>query len=237
MSPGWLRVHMLNKEMPPTIAKTIKAVIAERYQLGRVLGVTISEIFKPKTRNASASEGIKAANTRKVSEVIVSELARSWPSSSASETEKLPVGNRMLTARWSKTPNAKKLAMSVTKLKAQRQKPPRALSPAASKTAVPSFNCFTDFPDADLNRGEYIHTDCFCHFQLKARSWALRRAVPTAQVTQGNKCKVVKFFGWGTWIRTRAARVRAESSTAKLSPNEYGLGSYEPAINRCAAPM
>ena len=26
-------------------------------------------------------------------------------------------------------------------------------------------------------------------------------------------------FGWGTWIRTRAARVRAESSTAKLSPS------------------
>lgn len=26
--------------------------------------------------------------------------------------------------------------------------------------------------------------------------------------------------GWGTWIRTRAARVRAESSTAKLSPSK-----------------
>ena len=28
--------------------------------------------------------------------------------------------------------------------------------------------------------------------------------------------------GWGTWIRTKAARVRAGSSTAKLSPNGAG---------------
>ena len=28
--------------------------------------------------------------------------------------------------------------------------------------------------------------------------------------------------GWGTWIRTKAARVRAGSSTAKLSPNGHG---------------
>lgn len=30
--------------------------------------------------------------------------------------------------------------------------------------------------------------------------------------------------GWGTWIRTRVARVRAESSTAKLSPNGIHAG-------------
>ena len=29
-------------------------------------------------------------------------------------------------------------------------------------------------------------------------------------------------FGWGTWIRTKAARVRAGSSTAKLSPKNGG---------------
>ena len=28
----------------------------------------------------------------------------------------------------------------------------------------------------------------------------------------------IRFSGWGTWIRTKAVRVRAGSSTAKLSP-------------------
>lgn len=28
-------------------------------------------------------------------------------------------------------------------------------------------------------------------------------------------------YGWGTWIRTRVARSRAGSSTAKLSPNAF----------------
>ena len=35
-------------------------------------------------------------------------------------------------------------------------------------------------------------------------------------------------LGWGTWIRTRADRVRAGSSTAKLSPNDAGQVARAP---------
>ncbi len=31
--------------------------------------------------------------------------------------------------------------------------------------------------------------------------------------------------GWGTWIRTKAFRVRVGSSTAKLSPKRFALAS------------
>src|ERR1700752_5215854 len=35
-------------------------------------------------------------------------------------------------------------------------------------------------------------------------------------------------FGWGTWIRTKDARVRAGSFTAKLSPKEARAGAKTP---------
>ncbi len=38
-------------------------------------------------------------------------------------------------------------------------------------------------------------------------------------------------FGWGTWIRTKAARVRAGSSTAKLSPKQ-GRATGNPGARR-----
>src|ERR1700761_9323312 len=43
-------------------------------------------------------------------------------------------------------------------------------------------------------------------------------------------------LGWGTWIRTKAARVRAGSSTAKLSPTGTGRASYHASCRRSTSP-
>ncbi len=51
--------------------------------------------------------------------------------------------------------------------------------------------------------------------------WTCRddASIPCRAYRQGRKSTET---GWGTWIRTKAARVRAGSSTAKLSPNGRG---------------
>ena len=51
-----------------------------------------------------------------------------------------------------------------------------------------------------------------------------RRAPPRRSIERdGNSLRYLGVAGWGTWIRTRTARSRAESSTVKLSPKRHRL--------------
>jgi hypothetical protein len=53
-------------------------------------------------------------------------------------------------------------------------------------------------------------------------SWQTAIDARSSASNSGNSSK--RRFGWGTWIRTKTARSRAESSTVKLSPNGRGRG-------------
>src|SRR5690242_17343326 len=52
----------------------------------------------------------------------------------------------------------------------------------------------------------------------QSRESPLFRGLSAALSRSTEFCKISGLAGWGTWIRTKAFRVRVGSSTAKLSP-------------------
>ncbi len=61
---------------------------------------------------------------------------------------------------------------------------------------------------------------------------------PLPGITRQSAADAVVRGGWGTWIRTKAFRVRVGSSTAKLSPSRAAAGRggelsrWDPGCNR-----
>src|SRR4051812_30607050 len=80
-------------------------------------------------------------------------------------------------------------------------------------------------------------TDEVATIPVGARSWLIVSEMPAStefEIQHGAGQQDIdeskEFRGWGTWIRTKAARSRAGSSTAKLSPNgAAGRGNNTPA--------
>jgi hypothetical protein len=88
---------------------------------------------------------------------------------------------------------------------------------------LPNFTArWIDQPRRSAGSGA---TDEVATIPVGARSWLIVSEVPAGTEFESSTGHVSKtlinaaeFRGWGTWIRTKAARSRAGSSTAKLSP-------------------